>query len=131
MEKISKKRNPNIALQLSLRFLKEYFRKLKQMQESYPSDEIQESKELVIQRALWIALIIEVGKLFDDFNSRHKKVISLKQVSFFQNEPWKNKIDSIYGEVIISKIIQTRKTFTAHWSEDNIKPVSIKEICDS
>lgn len=131
-ENVSRKRNPSIALQLSLRFAKEYLRKLCEIQNAHTDDEIQESNDLlIVHRALWTALIIEIGKLFDTFNDRYRKVISLKREAFFQNIPWKDKIDSVRGEMIISKMIRTRKTFTAHWGEDNIRPVSVREVCDS
>ena len=132
MNKTNKKRNPAIALQLSLKFAKEYFKKLCEIKKTHTQDEIQESRELlIIWRSLWIALIVEIGRLFDTFDDGYKKVISFKKTSFFKNVEWKDKINSIHGEAIISKIIKNRKTFTAHWSEYDKGIVSVKEICDS
>jgi len=131
MQKTEKKRNPVIALQISLRFTKEYFKKLCEIQKNHTDVEIQESKELlIIWRALWVSLAIEIGKLFDAFDG-YKKVISLKKIPFFKNAPWKDKIDSVHGEAIVSKIIKMRKNFTAHLGTNDEGIVSVKEICSS
>src|SRR3989344_2035722 len=98
------KRNPQTLLPLSLRFAKEYFNSLCKMQKDI--DPVQESKELtIIHRALWTALIIEVGRLFDTFDQ--KDTISFKKLPHL-----KEKIDKYHGEAIIGKIIETRNTFT-------------------
>ncbi|OGG86988.1 hypothetical protein A3B87_03365 [Candidatus Kuenenbacteria bacterium RIFCSPHIGHO2_02_FULL_39_13] len=131
MKKENKVRNPAIILSLSSRFAKEYHKYLCEFQKIHTIDEIQESKELtVIQRAFWTALIIEIGKLFDTYDG-NKEVISLKKMPSFENCTWKKKIDSIHGEAVICKIISTRKTFTAHFSEEDEGVISVTEICDS
>lgn len=119
------KRNPIITLSISLRFAKEYFAMLCKMQEDYTKEEIQESKELSIsQRALWTALIIEIGRLFDKYES--KKVISFKNIDIIKKD-----IDAIHGQAIIGKIINTRNTFTAHWGEEKKEIVLVAELCNS
>ena len=126
MEKV-KKRNPVIVLQLSLRFAKEYFKMLCEMQKAYTTDAIQESKKLtIIQRALWTSLIIEIARLFDTYEGKNKKVISFKKIGLLKED-----IDNIHGEAIIGEIINTRKTFTAHWGEEKNKVVTVAEICNS
>ena len=130
-EKSKKIRNPAIILPLSLRFVKEYYQYLCKLQKTHTIDEIQESKELtIIQRAFWTALIIEIGKLFDTYDG-NKKVISLKKISFFENSTWKKKIDLIHGEAVIGNIIKTRKTFTAHFGQEDEGIISVAEICNS
>jgi hypothetical protein len=121
------KRNPIIILGLSLRFAKEYLEMLCKMQKIHTLDEIQESKKLtIIQRALWTSLIIEIGRLFDTYESKNKQVISFKKINFLKKD-----IDNIHAEAIIGKIIKTRKTFTAHWGEEKNKVVSVAEVCNS
>ncbi|MBU4375323.1 hypothetical protein KKH38_02375 [Patescibacteria group bacterium] len=121
------KRNPIIALSLSLRFAKEYLEELKQMQKNYTIDEIQESKKLtIIQRALWTSLIIEIGRIFDTY--QNKDIISFKKINLPEE---KNIINNIHGEAIIGKIINTRKTFTAHWGTEKNNVVSVAELCKS
>jgi len=127
MQKITEKRKPNIILKLSLRFAREYFDMLEKMYKKYTLEKIQESESLTItQRALWTSLIIEVGRLFDTYESVDKKVISFKKVNSLKRE-----IDKIHGEVIIGKIIKTRKTFTAHWGEGKDEVVSVAQILSS
>lgn len=122
-----KKRSPIITLSLSLRFAKEYLKMLCEMRETYTLKEIQESKRLTItQRALWTSLIIETGRLFDTYESKNKKVISLKKIDVIKKE-----IDSIHAEAIIGRIINTRKTFTAHWGVEKKEVVSVTEVCNS
>lgn len=124
-----KKRNPTIALGLSLRFAKEYFEMLCEMRKAYTIEKIEESNKLMIkQRALWTSLIIEIGRLFDTYETKNKKVISFKKINFPEV---KKKIDDIHAEAIIGKIIKTRKTFTAHWGEEKNNPISITELCNS
>lgn len=131
MKEAKKKRNPAIALQLSLRFAKEYFKTLCEIKKTRTDIEIQESNELlIIRRALWVSLIIEIGRLFDTFDG-YKEVISLKKTPFFKNAPWKDKIDSMHGDATVSKMIKTRKTFTAHLGEDDEGVISVTEICGS
>jgi len=88
---------------------------------------------LIIRRALWIALIIEIGRLFDTYETKNNKVISLKKMDFSKsnNSSVKEIIDNIHAEAIIGKIIKTRKTYTAHLGEEKEKIVSVAEICDS
>lgn len=123
----STERNPKNVLPLSLRFAKEYFEMLCEMRRAYTEDQIQESKELTIcQRALWTALIIEVGRLCDTYHANGKDVISYKKVDHLKSD-----VNKFHGEAIIGKIINTRKTFTAHWSKKKENVVSIAEICSS
>jgi hypothetical protein len=123
----NKKRNPIITLSLSLRFAKEYLKMLCNMQKTYTLNEIQESEKLtIIQRALWTSLIIEVGRLFDTYEKKNKKVISFKKIDFL-----KKNVNNIHAEAIIGKIINTRNTFTAHWGEEKNKIVSVSEVCSS
>jgi len=117
-------------LQISLRFAKEYFKILREMQKTHTSEEIQSSKKLtIIQRALWTSLIIEIGRLFDTYETESKKVISFKKI--FKGTQLENKINSIHGYAIISKILITRKTFTAHIDEQQENIISVAEICNS
>jgi hypothetical protein len=115
------KRSPEILLPLSLRFAKEYFEALCKMQKDI--EMVQESKELTItQRALWTALIIEVGRLFD----KHDDVISFKQTPYLED-----KINKYHGETIIGKIIETRNTFTGHFAKKAEIVITASEICNS
>lgn len=115
------KRKPEILLPLSIRFAKEYFDQLCQMQKDITN--VQESKELTtIHRALWTALIIEVARLFDT----HNNVISFKKIPLIRAE-----IDKYHSEAIIGKIIETRKTFTAHFAEEAQEVTLAPEICKS
>ncbi|KKR19579.1 MAG: hypothetical protein UT49_C0001G0055 [Parcubacteria group bacterium GW2011_GWF1_39_37] len=83
----------------------------------------QESKELTtVYRALWTALIIEVARLFDT----HHNVISFKKIPKIKAE-----IDKYHSEAIIGKIIETRKTFTAHFADEGKEITSASEICQS
>lgn len=120
-----KKRNPIITLSISLRCAKEYLEMLCKIQKDHTKEEIQESKKLTItQRALWTALIIEIGRLFDEYKS--KKVISFKNIDIIKKD-----IDAIHGQTIIGKIINTRNTFTAHWGEEKKEIVSAADLCNS
>ncbi|MFA6393559.1 MAG: hypothetical protein WCW25_01670 [Patescibacteria group bacterium] len=123
------KRNPIVILSISLRFAKEYLEMLCDINKTYTMEEIQDSDELLCKRrALWIALIIEIGCLFDTYEAKNKKVISFKKI----NIPIvKEKIDKIHGNSIIGRIIETRKTFTAHKGQEKINPISVEELCDS
>jgi type II secretory pathway component GspD/PulD (secretin) len=124
-----KERNPIVTLSISLRHAKEYLEMLCELRKAHSIEEIQESNNLLIkQRALWIALIIEIGRLFDTYEAKNKEVISLKKIDLPEV---KQKIDEIHGNVIIGKIIETRKTFTAHWSKEKNDPISIIELCNS
>ncbi len=136
MIKNNKKRNLVDSLQISLRFSKEYFNKLCEirprlinMQNDLTGDHPELESFAIYHRALWIALIIEVGKIFDNFYEENKKVISFKTI--FKNSNFKDEINSIHGEQIITKIIHTRKTFTAHMGEKQEDVVSSEEICNS
>lgn len=86
---------------------------------------VQESKEHTTKyRALWTALIIEVGRLFDTYKS--KDVVSFKKL------PNLNElIDRYRGEAVIGKIIETRNTFTGHFAKEARVVISGTEICDS
>lgn len=139
MKKDIGKRNPVSQLDISSWSASEFFEKLceiypkvERLAESDDDTDCQKYKELrMFQRALWIALIIEIGRLFDTFEKPDKKVISLKQTEFFRGPVMKKKIDSIFGQAIISRIIHTRKTYTAHISQDKGDVISVPEICDS
>ncbi len=123
------KRNPIISLQFSVRFAKEYLEKLNEMYESHSLEKIQESRNLTIMhKALWVALIIEVGCLFDKYSSKNgdKEVISL-----FKIDSLKKEINRIFGERIIQKILNTRNTFTAHKGEKKGEVISVEEIRNS
>ena len=121
------KRNPIVSIQLSLRFAKEYLDALCEMRKSHTEAEIQTSKTLtIIHRALWTSLIIEVGRLFDTHKT--KEVISLKNLKL---PKVKKDINRIHGETIVGKIIDTRKTFTAHWDKEGNDITSVTEICNS
>lgn len=115
------KRKPEILLPLSIRFAKEYFDQLCQMQNDITN--VQESKKLTtVHRALWTALIIEVARLFDT----HSNVVSFKKIPEIKAE-----IDKYHSEAIIGKIIETRKTFTAHFADEAREVTSASEICQS
>lgn len=122
-----KKRDSTSSLLLSLRFAKEYLDELNRIYKTHLIDEIQESREISItQRALWVALIIEIGCLFDTYSSKDKEIISLKKIVSLKKE-----IDRIHGEKVIGQIITTRNTFTAHKAVEKTKVISPKEIIDS
>ena len=115
--------NPKIVLPLSLRFAKEYLNKLSEMQKNINS--VQESKELtVIHRALWTSLIIEIGRLFDTYDT--KDVVSFKKLAHL-----KKQINKYHGESIVGKIIETRKTFTGHFAKKANTVITAHEICNS
>lgn len=117
------KRNPQTLLPLSLRFAKEYFEALCKMQENIGA--VQESKELTTTyRALWTALIIEVGRLFDTHKT--KDVISFKKVTHLQE-----LVNKYHGEAVIGKIIETRNTFTGHFAKEAKVVITGSEICGS
>jgi hypothetical protein len=135
-----KKRNPVLALQLSLNSAKDYYTRLCEIRLKVESiggnnsinhslDPEEWQRSVIYQRALWVALIIEVGRLFDTFETEDKKVISFKSV--FNGSSLKDLVDSIHGEAIISKIIKTRNTFTAHIGQKQDEIISAAEICDS
>jgi hypothetical protein len=122
-------RNPITTLSISLRHAKEYLEMLSILRKTHAMEEIQESNDLLVkQRALWIALIIEIGRLFDTYEVKNKEVISLKKIDLPEA---KKEIDKIHGNAIIGKIIETRKTFTAHWGKEKNNPISITELCNS
>ena len=122
-------RNPIIILEVSLRHAKEYLNMLCDLRKAYTMEEVQESNDLLVkQRALWISLIIEIGRLFDIYEVKNREVISLKKIIV---PKFKKEIDIIHGNIIIKKIIETRKTFTAHWGKEKNNPISIAEICNS
>ena len=84
----------------------------------------------LLRRAFRISLIIEIGRLFDTYDK--KPTISFGQIKYFkQNRIFKKEIDSIRGEVIISKIIETRNNYIAHISEIYSDVVSNSNICNS
>lgn len=114
-------REPENLLPLSVRFAKEYFTELCEMQSDI--QKVQASKKLgTIHRAIWTSLIIEVGRLFDT----HNDVISFKKIPHL-----KESIDKYHSEAIIGKIIETRKTFTAHFAGTAKEVASAPEICQS
>ena len=117
------KRDSEVLLPLSLRFAKEYIDELCKMQKNIEA--VQELKEFTIKhRALWTALIIEVGRLFD--SSNRKEVISFKKLPHL-----KSSIDKYHGEAIIGKIIDTRNTFTGHFAKEAVEVIMPTEICNS
>ena len=117
------KRDPKILLPLSLKFAREYFDALCKMQVNIET--IQESKELTtIHRALWTALIIEIGRLFDTYNV--KDVVSFKKLPHLKSE-----INKHHGEMIVGKIIETRNTFTGHFAKQAENVTTASEICHS
>ena len=138
MKDIDKKRKPIHQLDISLWNAKNFYKKLcsisprvEELNQSISTvEEEQEIIDLKLTRqALWIALIIEIGRLFDTFEKGRKKVISFKKT--LTAPELIAKINSIHGQSIIGEIIQTRNTYTAHISEDKTEVVSAKEICDS
>ncbi len=142
-QEINNKRNPAIILALSLSSAQEFFRKLCEVniklgllnnsfEATIEDAGFEEFKNLrTLQRAFWIALVIEIGCLFDTHRSNNGKVISFKKIEFFQTPNIKNKIDAIHGEAIISKIIHTRNTFMGHKGEDKEDVISVPMICAS
>jgi hypothetical protein len=115
------KRKPEIVLPLSIRFAKEYLTELNKMQNNI--ENVQESKKLtIIRRAIWTSLIIEVAKIFDT----HNDTISYKKLGHL-----KEKINKHHSEDIIGKIIETRKTFTAHFASTAKEVTMPSEICKS
>ena len=135
-----KKRNPVFALQLSLQNANEFLEKLCQLTEKLQEiennpkrllqknpDEWRETR--ILRKALWIALIIEIGRLFDTYENDTKKVISFKKVS--KDSSLEDAINAIHGEAIIAKILDTRNTFTAHISDKVNNILSAPEICNS
>lgn len=73
------------------------------------------------------------GKALRDLSEKEpdKKVISLKQTEFFIKPEIKNQIDVLFGHQIISRIIRTRNTYTAHLGQNKEYVVSVPEICGS
>lgn len=133
----NKKRNPVFALQLSLANAKEFYGKLcevhlkiEQMSNRFEITGEDWSDLRILQKALWIALVIEIGRFFDDIReTENKKVISAKKI--FKDSPLKSEIDKIHGSAVISKMIRTRNTFMAHISEKQEDIISVAEICNS
>lgn len=134
------RRDPVSALQLSLQNAKEFLKKLREFTERVDAiqanpkrlinknpDEWEEVR--IIRKALWIALIIEVGRLFDTYEKETKKVISFKSV--FKNTNLEKTINKIHETAIVGKIINTRRTFTAHIAEQKNDIISAPEICNS
>lgn len=138
MEKVRKKRNSKIELQVSLVLAKRFYNKLceisprvEELNQSALTEEedLELEKLMLIRTAFWIALIIEIGRLFDTYDNPGKKVISLK--NFFSDPNSNAEIDRIHGQAIIGQIIKTRNTYTAHLSEDSNIQNSVKSICES
>ena len=138
MEKVVKKRNPRNELQISLWRAKEFYKKLCEISprvEELNQHMVTEADELefmelkLIRIAFWVALIIEIGRLFDTYDKPKKRVISLK--NFFNDSDSIAEINRIHGQMIISQIIKTRNTYTAHISDDFNIPNSVKSICES
>jgi len=122
-------RNPAIFLPLSLRFAKEYLKQFCEMRKKYTDEKIQESKELtIIHRALWTALLVEMRKLFENSEFDNH---SLKKTGFFKQEPYKSKVDKIFGDADMNKLLKTAYTFTTHLSKNKEKVYSVSEICNS
>lgn len=127
----SEDRNAANFLSLSLRFAEEYFDKLCELRKKYSESEIQLSNELtIVHRALWTSLIVEVRKLFGKSFKDYENY-SLKEVSFFQNEPHKTIIDQVYGNQVVQKILTTSNTFTIHLGKKKMKICPVDEICKS
>lgn len=138
MEKTNKRRNPVFALQHSLENAQDFYEKLCELTETVNT--IQDDDErllkqnpdewketVLLRKAVWIALIIEVGRIFDTYET--KGVISFKKV--FRDSSLENAINSIHGEAIIGRILDTRNTFTAHIAEKHNNILSADEICNS
>ena len=99
------------------------------MRNSYKEEQIQESKELtIIHRALWTALLVEIRKLFEGSQFDN---YSLRKIDFFKKEPYKSKIDCIFGDQDMEKILNTAYTFTTHLSKNKEHVYSVAEICNS
>lgn len=138
MEKIVKKRNPRNELQISLWRAKKFYKKLceisprvEELNQSIVTEEeeLELEQSMLIRTAFWIALIVEIGRLFDTYDKPGKKVISLK--NFFSDADSIAEINRIHCQAIIGQIIITRNTYTAHLSEDSNIPNSVKSICES
>ncbi len=124
-------RNASAFLSLSLRFAKEYLKQLKALRKIHGEAEIQELNELTVHhRALWTALIVEIRKLFGASFKGYKNY-SLREIDFFKNEPHKTKIDTVYGNHIIQRILKTSNNFTVHLSQEQEVPLDIVQICNS
>lgn len=138
MEKIAKKRDQKNELQIALHLAKKFYNKLceisprvEELNQSAVTEEedLELERSMLIRTAFWIALIIEIGRLFDTYDKPGKRVISLK--NFFSDPDSIAEIDRIHGQAIIGQIIVTRNTYTAHLSEDLNIPNSVKSICES
>jgi hypothetical protein len=135
-----KKRNPVYALQLSLGNAKDFFEKLQGLTDEIGAMEkdlkstLKDGRDVwketvLLRKAVWIALIIEIGRLFDTYDRVTQKVISFKKT--IKNPSLKKIVDQIHGESIIRKIIKSRNTFTAHIAEGQEDFISAPEICES
>lgn len=86
----------------------------------------------VIRDAMASSLVNLVSEMFDMLSMSQKEIISFKKEKWFiDNKNIKKQIDAIHGEVIIGKIINSRKTFFAHMGKKTDKIISGNEICDS
>ncbi|MBM3272869.1 hypothetical protein FJY94_06430 [Candidatus Kaiserbacteria bacterium] len=126
----SEDRNASNFLSLSLRFAEEYLEGLQSLYKRHSETDIQLSKELTtIHRALWTSLVVEVRKLFGKSFKDYKNH-SLKEIKFFDRNPYKQTIDNVYGAKIVQSILDMSNSFTVHLGQEK-KFVSAEEICDS
>ncbi len=126
----NEERNASNFLSLSLRFAEENLEYLKKFYKKYTDAQIQNSKELtLIQRCVWTSLVVEIRKLLANpvrgYNNH-----SLREIEFFQHDPYKKIIDRVYGSSIIQKIIVMSNVFTIHLGVEK-KFVSAKDISNS
>lgn len=138
------KRNPAIALQFVLSNAIEYLNKLNELHGrenrlrikiesriSFTKEENEKWQDIgLYQRAFRTALILDVGRMFDTYRGVNK-VISFKTGEFFKIPVIKKEIDQIHGESIISEILKTRDTWSAHIGDNINDIISTEKICQS
>lgn len=126
----SEDRNASNFLSLSLRFAQEDLEYLKNLYKTHTKTEIQISEELtVVHRSVWTSLVVEVRKLFGKSFKEYKNH-SLKEIAFFQQDPYKQTINGVYGSPIVQSIIGMSNTFTVHLGIEK-KFISAEDICNS
>ena len=126
----SEDRNASNFLSLSLKFAKDDLEYLQNLYKKKTKTEIEISKELtLIHRAVWTSLVIEVRKLFGK-SFREYKNHSVKEITFFQKDPYKNIVDGVYSSQIVQDILHMSNTFTVHLGKEK-KFISVEDICNS
>lgn len=140
------KRNSAIVFQVTTSNAIEFFDKLCELHErqkvllgkinsrrTLSEEEKTEHQNIgLYQKALRVALVMEIRRMFDTYEKVAKKVISFEKVEFFSKyEEIKNEIDSIRGEAIIAEVISSSNTYFVHINEKIGDIISVERICSS